>query len=467
MSAQSKPTRKPLLTSRRDFMRVGVGGLAAASAAPFIWTPKLSKAAELPASKDNYVLVINLNGGGRTVPMFNANVDSRWNPYGSQAGAEGTQWTVGGVFQAEAYADSVPVLGFEVPSLPQISNELAVLTTIDHVPGAATGIGNHATARNVISSGREAGGPGLMSMIYHGHHKYNVGVGQPAFPPVVIGTGGATLPFGTPYESIAPVMVPSYSEFAAQSGDNGGSQPEWARTLEESLDGAAALRRSNRDRALLERIRKGKGNVEAFKAVFTHPTIDVEGSLDAGMHGVTNRMLEACLGTSGLGRDLALALRFIGFGSAAVLVESRGWDTHSNEMASYEANANDVARALSGLRVALQLMEHPEGGSYWDRTLITITSEFGRDNVMGGGFNSGGGSDHTGGPGSRNQAFPYMGGLVSQAGQQFGATHPSTMEVEAGEPAFSTISHMAMMLAVLEIDPEPYFPGIEPLTAIF
>ncbi|MCA9681677.1 MAG: DUF1501 domain-containing protein [Myxococcales bacterium] len=456
-----------LNTSRRDFLRLGLGGLAVASAAPMLWIPKLSKAGQIPAAKDNYLIVINLDGGARTVPMFNAGVDERWNPYGTQMAAEGTEWAVGGVFSADPFTDAAPVLGFDVPSLPQIADEICVIGTVDHVPGAATGIGNHATARNIIASGREGGGPSLLSMIYHGHGKYNVGVGEPTFPPVVIGTGGATLPFGAPMGSLAPVMVPSFSEFQAQSGDNGGAQPAWARKLEESLDGAAALRRSNRDRELLERIKQGKANVESFKAVFTNPALDVAGSPDAMMNGLSNRQLEAALGTSQLGRDMALALRFIGTGSAAVLVGNNGWDTHSAEMNAYEMSANTLGRVLSGLKIALELMQHPQGGSYWERTLITVTSEFGRDNVMTGGYNSGGGSDHTGGPGSRNQAFPYLGGLVGQKGKQIGHTHPATMEVDDGEPAFATASHMAMMLALLDIDPEPYFPGIEPLSVIF
>jgi uncharacterized protein (DUF1501 family) len=270
-----------------------------------------------------------------------------------------------------------------------------------------------------------------------------------------------------PMGSVAPVMIPGFQEFQAQSGNNDDAQPAWGRALEDALDGAAAGRHSNRDRELLDRIRHGKRNVEAFKSVFTNPILDVAGNLAGSDRGISNAQIRFALGSSRLGQDLALALRFIGLGSAAVLVGNNGWDTHSNESGAYSESANQLGRALAGLNVLLKLMVHPSGGTYWDRTLVTVTSEFGRDNVTGVGFNSGGGSDHTGGPGSRNQAFPYMGGLVGQGGKMFGRTHPSTMAVEPGEPTFSTVSHMAMMLAFLDIDPEPHFPGIEPLTAIF
>lgn len=467
MNAKSTKPKTARGRSRRDFLELGLKGLAVGAIAPWVWIPKISKAGQIPADKDNYLIVINLDGGGRTVPMFNAGVDPRWNPHGVQMGAQATQWGVGGVFSADPILDPEGLFAMPLPTLPMISDEICVLGSVDHTPGGATGIGNHATARNVIASGREGGGPGLMSLIYAGHHKYNVGVGDPAFPPVVIGTGNATTPFGAPMGPVAPVMVPGYQEFQAQSGANGGAQPQWARGLEEALDGAGAERRSNRDRELLERMRHGKAKVEAFKSLFTNPILDVVGNPAGMLHGITNKQIEVALGTSRLARDLALALRFIGFGSAAVLVGNNGWDTHSAESDAFSNSAMALGRALAGLNVLLKLMQHPSGGSYWDRTLVTVTSEFGRDNVTAQGFNSGGGSDHTGGPGSRNQAFPYMGGLVGQGGKMFGRTHPLTMELEDGEPAFSTVSHMAMMLALLEIDPELYFPGVEPLTAIF
>jgi uncharacterized protein (DUF1501 family) len=130
-------------------------------------------------------------------------------------------------------------------------------------------------------------------------------------------------------------------------------------------------------------------------------------------------------------------------------------------------SANGLARALAGLSYALERMSHPEGGTLWDHTLVVLQSEFGRDNLMGNGYNSGGGSDHTGGPGSRYQAFPYLGGLVGQPGKMWGRTDPATMEPLAGEPVFSTTSHMAMALAVLDIATEEIWPGVDPIEVIF
>jgi hypothetical protein len=60
-----------------------------------------------------------------------------------------------------------------------------------------------------------------------------------------------------------------------------------------------------------------------------------------------------------------------------------------------------------------------------------------------------------------------MGGLVTQGGKMFGRTDSSTMEPLAGEPIFGTTAHMATALAVLDINVEEIYPGIDPIKAIF
>lgn len=453
--------------NRRTFLKLGLGGIATGAIAPWVWTPRISKAAlDIPASRHNHVIVINLDGGARTPPMWNGNLDTRWNPMGTQAGAAGTEWGVGMVFDAAPYTDTMASFGVNMPSLPMISNEICVLGTVDHTPGAAAGVGDHNVARDIISSGKQGGGAGMMSLVYARHKNYTEGSAGLVFPPVVIGSGAATTIFGIPDGSITPVMVPSFSEFASQSGDDAGGQPDWARSFEAGLDDASAGIRSARDRELIERMSNGKQNVEAFRNVFLDPALRVATEPTAGTD-LTNAQLEAILGTSLLGRNMALALRFIQHGSAAVVVGDTGWDTHSAESGAYSMSANTLARIFAGLNFALKRMPHPEGGTYWDHTLVMLQSEFGRDNLMSTGYNSGGGSDHTGGPGSRYQAFPYMGGLVGQGGKFFGRTDASTMEPLGGEPIYGTTAHMAMALAVLDIETEEIWSGIEPVADIF
>lgn len=462
--------------NRRNFLKYGLTGVAGAIAAPHLWIPRLSHAGgDIPRSRHNHVLLFNLDGGARTVPMFNGNVDGRWNPYGVQAGSGTTDWGVSAVFDNQPYQDTVALGMAAVPPITAISHEICVLGTVDHTPGASSGVGDHQTARNWIGSGLGEGGPGIISRIYSSHKNYTEGSNGLVFPPAVIGTGQATTPLGAPDGSITPVMVPSHSEFVAQNGDDAGGQPEWARALEAGLDGYAIKSRSNRHKQMIARLANGKANVEAFRNVFLDPALKVESEPGGTANGLTNAQLAAILGTSQLGRDTALALRFLGYGSAAVCVGDSGnagasvggWDTHSGEESAYPMSANTLARVLAGVNYALKLMPHPEGGTYWDHTLVGCVTEFGRDNVMDNGYNSGGGSDHTGGPGSRYQSYFMMGGLVANGGRIFGRTDPMSMEVMANEPVFGTTAYYATMMSVLDIDHEPFWPGIVPVSEPF
>lgn len=468
-------------TNRRTFLRAAGGVAAASAAAPFIWIPKMSRAQmDIPADPGNKVICINLDGGARSVPMFNGNTGMKFNPFthvttgntvhGVAEGVPmGVEWGVGGVFdQLAAYNVTVGGVAEAMPSLPMIANEVCVLGTVDHVPGAPTGEGNHNNARNWIGSGKAEGGPGIMSRVYSSHTNYTDGGGaEQVFPPVTIGTTPATTVFSLPDGPIAPVEVPSFSEFEEQSGDNGGEQPSWAREMEDGLDAYLATSRSARDRALVRRMSNGKAAVETFKQVFTDPAVKVASEPNAGVD-LTNGDLQSIFGTDQIGRDMALALRFLQAGSSMVTVAHTGWDTHSNENGVYRMLCNQFARTLAGLSFALKRIQNPDGsGPMWNKTLICVQSEFGRDNLGGNGFNSGGGSDHVGGNGTRYQAFPYMGGLVTQGGKMFGKTDAADLAPMGGEPIFSTTSHMATMLAVQDINTEEIWPGVEPMTAIF
>lgn len=452
--------------NRRSFLKLGLAGAATGVIAPHVWIPRISKAAmEVPSHKDNHLIIINLDGGARSVPMFNAKVSPMWNPIGMQPGAPGTEWGIGSMFSAVPYIDASMTLPVPILSLPEISNQICVIGTMDHTPGEVVGDGNHDSVRPRMATGSPNGGAGLLSLI-HGHHKkYTQPSLDPAFPPVIIDTFGSTAFFGIPRgPAVSPVMIPSFSEFKQQNGDNAGGQPDFARALESGIDGHAAARRSARDRALIDRLRNGKVAVQAFRDVFLNPVLDVVGQPAATMHGLTNQQLVAGLGDSDTSLNMALALRFLGFGSAAIMVGDLGWDTHSNESTVYAMMAERLARVLAGLNVVLKLLQHPAGGTYWDHSVVMVVSEMGRDNILSNGYNSGGGSDHNGGPGSRYQAFPFMGGLISQGGKMFGTTNAQTMEPD--DVVFGTQSLLATSLALLNIDPGPHIPA-DPLVEIF
>lgn len=456
--------------NRRNFLKAGLGGTAAAAAvgAPYFFVPNRARANFQYGDKDNHLIILNLDGGARTVPMFNAGMSGRYNPYGEHASA--AAWSVGGVFANAAIPfDVASGLTGQLPSITDIASDICVSVTMDHTPDSASGEGSHTVARNWIASGYDAGGPGIMSQIMRLHTYYGSEVAEfGSFPPVVIGGGDATTPFARPAGDSEPLKTTSFSEFASQSGDGaeGEQQPDWARAFEAGLDNHMRNTHSASDRTTMSRLALGKDAVEHFRNVFTDPALKVAAEPTAEKHGYTNAQLAAIFGTSTFGRNAALASRFLFEGSTAMVIGDNGWDTHSNEMNAFTTSAQTLERVLCGFNYLLKNQPHPAGGTYWDRTIICTISEFGRDNLMGSGYNSGGGSDHTGTPAMRNQAWFMMGGAAA-GGTQLGATNPDDVSVVPGASVYSTQNYLATWLAWLDIDYAEVFPGAAPIEDFF
>lgn len=461
-------------SKRRAFLKAGLGTAAAAAIGPTIWVPRLSKAAlNVPSDKDNHLILINLDGGARAVPMFNANVDARQNPFGTHAAAVG--WGVGGCFANTQYTDTSALGMAAVPSITEIASDIAVLATVDHTPGAPSGVGGHIQARNFIASGFEQGGPGLMSHVMRMHKYYGAEVAEfGVFPPVVIGGGDSTTPFAAPSGDSEPLKTTSFQEFAGQSGngEDNEAQPDWARAFEAGLDKHTRDTHSAHDRAVMSRLALGKDAVEHFRSVFTDPALKVADAPTAEKHGLSNQQLAAIFGTSVFGRNAALTMRFLLEGSTAVLLGDSGesvggnWDHHSAGQTRLPMLAQQLERVICGFNFALKMMPHPAGGTYWDHTVVATVSEFGRDNLMANGFNSGGGSDHVGTPGTRNQAYMVMGGPVTGGGEIYGQTDPSTLEL-IGNDVWSTQNYLATWLSFLDIDYGEVFPSATPIDVLW
>lgn len=455
--------KRPRLT-RRGFLRASAVG-AGVIAAPTLWIPRMSRAT--PAfGQVKHLIVINLDGGMRSTCLFNADVSEQWNPpaiSGIQAGAAGTEWGVGGVFSPSAHDGGV--LG-PVPSIPMISDQICVLGTVDHTPGADRGDGTHDTAKLRMATGAPDGQVGLLTRIYRDHALYQGGGIDTNLPPVAINDARLFGVGSGEWGPFRPVYVNSHRDFRSGGGDLGLEAPVWALAYGAGADEAYRRQRSARHRSLVEGLVDSKRQARTFRPIFTDPLLAVRDEPDAAAHGMSNAELMAALGDSDFGADVALALRFCGFGSPAVAIGDGGWDFHSDELFEFNELATTFDRVLSGLAFALQRLQHPDGGTYWDHSLVVCVSEFGRDNTELNGFNSGNGSDHNGGAASRYQALPFMGGVVGQGGKFFGATDRNTMEPKSGEPVFGSLSLLSMCLDVLGIDFEPHFPDA-PLDAIF
>jgi uncharacterized protein (DUF1501 family) len=152
------------------------------------------------------------------------------------------------------------------------------------------------------------------------------------------------------------------------------------------------------------------------------------------------------------GADIALALRCFSLGSPMVTVARDVYDMHDIEADAYAPRTEDLVRQLAGLHFLLHRMAHPDGGTYWDKTLVVTTSEFSRNNTNElTGFNTGNGSDHVGedeDP-ARNQAIVMMGGVVAAGGKLIGATDDN---IKATGEVIASRDVLATVLDVLGLD---------------
>jgi uncharacterized protein (DUF1501 family) len=128
---------------------------------------------------------------------------------------------------------------------------------------------------------------------------------------------------------------------------------------------------------------------------------------------------------------------------------------------------DELNQLLSGTRAALQRMQHPDGGTYWDKTLVVLGSEFGRS-TGGQRFNSAGGSDHSSDFATRWMSMPMMGGVVMAAGKggrRLGETRAATLQ--ATGKVYSYRAMLKTMLDLLGADHSTVFPADQPIQDLF
>jgi hypothetical protein len=442
-------------TGRRDFLKLTA---AATAAGPTLWLKKVRAAT--PGSA-KHVLILFARGGLRSHCLFNAVGEFQHNPFGTQTAAVGTDWVLGA--GCGTYDIDTTTYG-TLPGFHQISNDVGVLACVDHEPGGAPDV-NHQSAINRISTGDTSGRDGLLSRIGKDHPNFANGFSLSAVPPV----------------ELQP------SEFGAGSGDFAGTRPltvleaggfaselpvgqGWKMSARQALDARFRDRRSRAFRPRISDLLLHKTNTALFSGLLQDPLLDVIGSPDATDGTFTNAQLLEILGNYNLleigdynsiqswGPDIATALRFFAFGSPVSVVTRSIYDMHNDEADGFEPRTRDLVRQLAGLNYILKNMPHPDGGVFWDHTVVTVVSEFSRNNTLPGtGFNTGNGSDHvTSDPDpSRNQAVPLMGGPVSAAGGKLiGATNAS---MTAQDVVFSSRSLLSTLLDLLGVDPALYW----------
>ncbi len=446
----------PRFLSRRTLLKASAASLAGLAVAPTLLLSKRARAATSAFGAVRHVLVLHAQGGFRSHATFNAVGSFQHNPFGSQAAADGTQWALGAACGNVGYSCA---LG-SVPSFASITNEVAVLACVDHIPGGAAVV-DHVEGHRRMSTGIARGSNGLLSVVGAHHPLYADGFRGDILPPVEIRATDMGLGSGD-YAQRRPLTL-----LGAQAAANNVPPVAsgWHSEAHRQLDERFFARRSRAYAKRLKNFRTSKQNAGLFAAALQDPLLDVQNAPGATDAGVDNATLLAVLGDHDLssigdpqggqswGADVALALRTFARGSPIAVVTRSIYDMHDVERDAYGARTQDLVRQLAGLNFLLKRMAHPDGGTYFDKTLVVTASEFSRNNTFeDSGFNSGNGSDHVpvgDGP-ARNQALAVMGGVV-RGGVMLGRTDDA---IDALEGTVASSAVLATILDVLGINPD-------------
>src|SRR5690606_4299355 len=168
--------------------------------------------------------------------------------------------------------------------------------------------------------------------------------------------------------------------------------PEWAREMTNDYDSRYRDVQKLPHYPSVDAYLQSREATKAYAEIFSSEPLKIENGSTELFDGVSNAQLAQVFGSGGASRNLRLGLRLFHFGCPAIYLDQGGYDYHSGEETSLPGRLQELTRLLSALFWALKTMEHPDGGSYWDHTMVTIGSEFSRS-TRGGRFNSARGSD--------------------------------------------------------------------------
>jgi hypothetical protein len=255
--------------------------------------------------------------------------------------------------------------------------------------------------------------------------------------------------------------------FARFAFDPESALPPWALRFAANLDQRTGNRVHPSFRSQVDLYQLTRRSVREYNRIFTDDILKIDNRSTTEVDGISNRDLETMFGRDETGRRAALSLRLFHFGCPAVFMNQGGYDLHSREDQQLPPQIEELSRLLSGFRAALQRMRHPEGGTYWDKTLVVVGSEFGRT-TSGSRFNSAGGSDHSSDLATRWMSMPMMGGVINGAGKggrRIGGTRRDDLRAEG--PVFAYRSMMKLLLDLLGCDHSIVFTSNPPIQELF
>lgn len=453
-----KPTspKSILGLSRRGFLKAGAVGLAASSA-PHLFIPNRAVAQTGGRDTIKHLLYIRLSGGFRFPTAFNADVSGAFNPFGSASGVpDGVEWGVSNLLMRSGFLDANRTAAGMLPA-HQLADRITVMPTVDHEPLAGYADGNHTTGLERWLTGYVNGSSGFFTRINMGlQDRYAAALadGRVLLPPFVMGGAAMARGLGVYAPHRPPVLSGgSFDRFASTAS---GSIPEWGRPMVSATDARMRDRQHTRQRDRVDAYVQSRAATAAYAAIFADPLLATDRPTMDVVDGISNTELQMLFGNNGSAREIRLALRLFHFGCPAVYLDQGGYDYHSGEQDRLPGSMEAVNHIISGLINVLPRMTHPDGGTYWDHTLVVFGSEFSRT-ARGDRFNSARGSDHNGDNSTRWMSMPFFGGPVP-GGRVVGATTRRD-DLAAEGTVYSYRGLLNTLMDGLGCDPEVFFPA--------
>ncbi len=462
---------KKFKTGRRGFLKaVGLGGAAAGGglAAPYLWIPK-AQANSIGFGSAKHLICIRLSGGFRFPTAFNADVSDEFSPWGTASSvASGTEWGVGKLLETASgegswYTQELQNLG--VQKFTDLANEVAVIPCVDHEPLAGSADGNHASGLERYLTGYVNGQNGIFTMINYGlRDRYTIAQaeGVTLLPAIIMGQAGMGRGVGEYAAYRPPVMNGNDLDRFGFNTDE--LLPDWARQMTNEYDSRYRDSQTLPHYPVVDAYLQSREATKAYAEIFSSEPLKIENGSQEPFDGVSNAQLAQVFGAGGASRNLRLGLRLFHYGCPAIYLDQGGYDFHSGEEENLPGRMQEVTRLLSALFWALKTMDHPDGGKYWDHTIVTLGSEFSRS-TRGGRFNSARGSDHGGDYATRWMSMPFFGGPIQAGGRRIGETDASDLT-----PLGKVLSYRATMKTMMDAlgcDHAPFFPADEPFDDLF
>ncbi|MBX5483260.1 MAG: DUF1501 domain-containing protein [Myxococcaceae bacterium] len=467
----TRRTKRAFQPGRRAVLR-GIGVGAAALAFPHIWIPNKAYAQTAGRGAILHLLYIRLSGGFRFSAVFNSDVDAQFSPFGlSGQKAMGTEWGPSTLLERAPFlegGDQVVATrkAMGMARVTEFTNEICVLPCVDHEPFSNRADGNHGTGLERFLTGYVGGSTSFLTYINYGlQDRGRLDWTSVALPAFSLGEAGMALGAGEYAAYRPPVMD---GEGFERFGFNAeASLPAWAQQIAANADERLRSRLHPDLRTPVEAYQQSRKDTAAYGEIFRSDVLRVSDRSNTQVDGISNAELIQLLGDTAEGRRMALALRLFHFGSPAVFMNQGGYDMHSAEEQGLPGAIEQLNQLLSGVRAALKKMQHPSGGTYWDKTVVVLGSEFGRT-TGGQKFNSAGGSDHSSDFATRWMSMPFMGGIIQAAGKggrSLGRTRPS--DLKADGPVYSYRSVLKTLMDWLGCNHQGIFPADAPIGDFF